>query len=103
MAGALVPTPPAATAGNTTLKPEQIARTRQAATDFEAMAVSELLQPMFKTVDTSKGPFGGGAGEAMWKPMLVEEMGKAIARAGGIGIGEAVFQEMLRTQEHRND
>jgi Rod binding domain-containing protein len=82
-----------------TLSPEQIAKTRQSAQDFEAMALGEMLQPMFKTVDTSKGLFGGGRGEATWKPIMVEEMAKMIAKNGGIGIADSVMKEMLRMQE----
>jgi Rod binding domain-containing protein len=58
---------------------------------------------MFETVDTSKGMFGGGAGEATWRPMMVDEMAKSIARSGGLGIGDAVFRQLLQTQEHRDD
>jgi Rod binding domain-containing protein len=82
-----------------TLSPAQIAKTRKSAQDFEAMALGQLLQPMFNTVDTSKGLFGGGKGEAAWKPMMVDEMAKAMAKSGGIGIADAVFKEMIRTQE----
>lgn len=85
------------------LAPEQVAKTRQSASDFEAMALSEMLKPMFETVDTSKGMFGGGAGEATWRPMMVDEMAKSIARSGGLGIGDAVFRQLLQTQEHRDD
>ena len=67
------------------------------------MAVAQLLQPMFQTVDSSKGLFGGGPGEAAWKPMLVNEMGKMLAKSGGIGIADAVFKEMLRMQETKHD
>ncbi len=90
-------------AGNT-LSPEQIAKTRKAAQDFEAMALGEMLKPMFNTVDTSKGLFGGGAGEATWKPMMVDAMAQSIANSGGIGIANSVMQEMLRIQEEeKND
>ena len=34
------------------------------AQNFEAMALGELLKPMFDTVDPSKSAFGGGAAEA---------------------------------------
>ena len=39
----------------------QTARLWQAAQDFEAMAIGQLLQPMFETVDTAHSLFGGGA------------------------------------------
>ena len=86
-----------------TLSPDVIAKTRQSAQDFEAMALGEMLQPMFKTVDTSKGLFGGGQGEATWKPMMVEEMAKTIAKNGGIGIADSVMKELLRLQETKHD
>lgn len=86
-----------------TLSPAQIEKTRKSAQDFEAMAVAQLLQPMFQTVDTSHGLFGGGKGEEMWKPMMVSEMGKVLAKSGGIGIADAVFKEMLRMQEVKHD
>ena len=89
----------AAPAAGKTLTPEQIAKTAQSAKDFEAMAVSQLLQPMFATVDTSKGMFGGGQAEATWKPMMVDEMSKMLVKNGGIGIADAVMKEMLRIQE----
>ena len=35
----------------------------RSARDFEAMAIGNLIKPMFDTVDTAHGPFGGGDGE----------------------------------------
>lgn len=63
------------------------------------MALGQMLAPMFDTVDTSRGPFGGGEGEAAWKPMMVTELAKALCRAGGIGLAQPVMQQMLRMQE----
>ena len=79
--------------------PHQAAKMQRAAQDFEAMALNQLLAPMFETVDTSRGSFGGGEGEQAWKPMLVQEMAKAIARAGGLGLAKPVMEQMLRMQE----
>jgi Rod binding domain-containing protein len=84
------------------LTPEQIEKTRKSAQEFEAMAIGQLLQPMFNTVDTSKGLFGGGKGEATWKPMMIDEMAKMLAKSGGIGIADSVMKEMLRIQEGKN-
>ena len=65
------------------------------------MALNQLLAPMFETVDTSRGPFGGGEGEQAWKPLMVQEMAKGIARAGGLGLAKPVMEQMLRMQEAR--
>jgi len=73
----------------------------KAAQDFEATTLTELLQPMFDTVDTADGPFGGGDGEQAWRPMLVQAIAKQIAADGGIGIAGPVLQEMIRMQEKR--
>lgn len=91
-------------AGNlpgSTLTPAQIEKTRHSAREFEAMALGQLLQPMFKTSDQSKGLFGGGRAEAIWQPILVDEMAKMLAKRGGVGIADAVYKEMLRIQETR--
>ncbi len=77
------------------------ARAWKAAQDFEAMALGALLAPMFDTVDTAHAPMGGGDGEATWRPMLTQELAKAAARAGGLGLAAPVYRQMLRTQEDR--
>lgn len=71
---------------------------RKAAVDFEATLLAQMLKPMFEGLK-SDGPFGGGAGEEMWRGFLVEEMGKQTARAGGIGIADKVMAHMLKVQE----
>lgn len=73
----------------------------KAARDFEAMALGALLQPMFEGLGRG-GPFGGGPGEAMWRPMLVNEFARAIADGGGLGLADAVLRQMLTMQEQRS-
>jgi len=73
----------------------------KSALDFETMAIGQLLQPMFDTVDTAKGPFGGGSGEEAWKPMLVQEFAKQIAAHGGLGLARPVYEAMQRIQENK--
>ncbi len=81
--------------------PVMDARVWKAAQDFEAMAIGQLLEPMFSTVDTSEGFFGGGAGEQNFKPMLVTEMAKAVEQHGGLGLAAPVYAQMLKMQEKR--
>jgi Rod binding domain-containing protein len=90
-----------ADAARNAASPQNAQKLRQAAEDFAAVALGELLSPMFDTVDTANGLFGGTAGEAAFKPMLVAEMGKQIARSGGLGLVEPIYQQMLRMQEGR--
>lgn len=71
---------------------------RRAAEEFEAVFVAQMLAPIFSSIQ-SDGPFGGGPAEDTYRKMLVDEYGKAIARAGGFGIADAVEREILRLQE----
>lgn len=82
-----------------TLPPAQTAKLWQAARDFEAVAIGQLLQPMFDTVDSSHGAFGGGDGEAAWRPMLVDAIGKQMAAHGGLGLATPVLNALLQAQE----
>jgi peptidoglycan hydrolase FlgJ len=79
--------------------PSDPAKLAKAAQDFEAMAIGQLLQPMFNTVDMSHNAFGGGPGEEAWKPMLVQEYAKRIAANGGLGLAKPIYEAMLRMQE----
>lgn len=71
---------------------------REVAEKFEAMFLAQALQPMFANIEPAS-PFGGGPGDDIWRSLQVEEYGKAIARSGGIGIADAVMDQMLRAQE----
>jgi len=68
------------------------------AKDFEAMFLAQMLKPMFDGIGTD-GPFGGGNAERIYRSLLVQEYGKALADRGGIGLADAVAQEILRWQE----
>jgi len=81
------------------LPPAQVAKLWQSAQDFEGMAIGQLLQPMFDTVDTAHSAFGGGEAEGAWRPMLVDAIGTQMAANGGIGLAAPVFNAMLRAQE----
>jgi Rod binding domain-containing protein len=82
-----------------TLSPTgNLARARKTAEEFEAFYLSQVLQPMFSNLSAEE-PFGGGFAEDMWRSLQVEEYGKAITRAGGVGIADAIMREIMRTQE----
>ena len=73
-------------------------KTRQAAEDFEAVFLGQMLAPMFQGLET-EGMFGGGSAERVYRSMMVQEYGRAMASNGGIGIADAVQREILRMQE----
>ncbi len=72
---------------------------RRAAQQFEAQAIGFLLQPVFATADLSRGPFGGGAAEAQWRPMLVDAYAAAASRSGAFGLADMVYRELVRSRE----
>lgn len=78
-----------------TKSPDQM---RQIAQDFEASYLSQMLKPMFEGLST-EAPFGGGAGEEMWRGFLVEAMAKETSKAGGVGLADKVMSHMLKAQE----
>ena len=92
--------PPTGTVPPSNLPPAQVAKIWQAAKNFEAMAIGQMLAPMFNTVDMAHSAFGGGEAEAAWQPMLVDAIGKQMEARGGLGLAGAVFAAMLRAQEH---
>jgi len=73
---------------------------REIANDFEAVFLSQMLKPMFEGIKP-EAPFGGGNSEGMWRGMQIQEYGKAITQAGGIGIADAVYREIIKMQELR--
>ncbi len=82
-----------------TLPPAQVQKAWKAAQDFEAMTLNQFLSPMFDTIDTSGGPFGGGEGESAWKPMMIDSIAKQMSKAGGLGLAQPVFRQMIQMQE----
>jgi len=74
------------------------AQVRKAAEDVEAFFISMVFETMFSGIKTD-GEFGGGQGEKVFRSMMIQEYGKATAKAGGFGIADAVQREMLQLQE----
>lgn len=88
----------AATAAKQAAKTKDVAKITQAAKDFEAMFITEMMKPMFE--DIKPDPFfGGGKGEEIFQGFMLEEYGKLMAETGQLGIADAVKAEMLKMQE----
>lgn len=79
-------------------KNASLGKLRETAEDFEAVFLGQMLKPMFDGIETD-GMFGGGQAEKMYRDLMVDEYGKAISKAGGIGIADAVMREMIKLQE----
>lgn len=86
------------TARTTASQPETLQGARSTAENFESVFLSEMFKLMFENLPTD-GPFGGGSGEEMFRPLLVDEYSKMLSQRGGIGLADAVQKEMLKLQE----
>jgi Rod binding domain-containing protein len=84
--------------GTKTLNLENAAQIEEAAKEFEAVFLSEMIKPMFENVKPN-ALTGGGKGEEIFQGFMVQEYGKIMADRGGIGIAEHVKAELIRLQE----
>ena len=83
-----------------TVAPEVHAKAKAVAQDFESVFLNSMLQQMVPA-NGGDGPFGGGAGSAVWRSLLTEEYAKAFAKAGGIGIADHVYRSLIAAQASR--
>ena len=60
------------------------------AREFEAMAISQLLTPIFDTVDTPSPLFGGSSAEKTWQPFLLDAIAKQMEAGGGLGLASQI-------------
>lgn len=69
---------------------------RDVADQLEATFLSEML----KSAGVAETPslFGGGAGEGQFASFLREEYAKELTAAGGLSLGEALFNSLKERQ-----
>lgn len=79
-------------------KLEGAGNAKDAATEFEAVFLSQMLGLMFEQLPTD-GPFGGGHGEQVFRSLLTDQYSRMMAQQGGIGLSDAVQKEILKLQE----
>jgi Rod binding domain-containing protein len=73
------------------------AKAKATAQDFEAVFLNQMFQQMFTGIE-GEGPFGGGPGVGVWRSFLTDEYAKSFAKAGGVGIGDQVYRELIARQ-----
>src|SRR5215213_1155143 len=77
--------------------PAGAAKARAIAQDFEAVFLNSMFSQMFTHVN--EGPFNGGQAANTWRSFLTDEYSKNFAKAGGIGIADSVYKELIALQE----
>jgi Rod binding domain-containing protein len=74
-------------------------KTRKTADDFETMFLEQSLERMTQDIG-EEGPLGdNGTGGGVYKSMLSKEYATSIEKAGGLGISDQIYRQMLRMQE----
>ena len=58
------------------------------------MAISQLLTPMFDTVDTPSALFGGSSADKSWQPFLMDALAKQMEADGGLGLADQITAAM---------
>ncbi|WP_406720154.1 rod-binding protein [Thioclava litoralis] len=74
---------------------EKMHKTAQA---LEASFLSEMLK--YTGLGENKSEFSGGVGEEQFSSFLREEQAKEMAKAGGIGLAETIFNAMLKRAQN---
>lgn len=64
--------------------------------DFEAMVLQTFIKSMLP--EDATNTFGEGTAGDMWKGMMAEQLGRALADGGGIGIARQLAEDARRNQ-----
>jgi len=70
------------------------------AEDFEAFFASAYFEQMFSGIQPDSVT-GGGEGESMFRSLMIQEYGKAVARQRALGIADVVKRQLLQLQEQQ--
>lgn len=77
------------------------AKLNAVAEDFEAMFMSQMMQPMFEGIKPN-AMFGGGKTEEVFTGMMIQEYGKMMAETGQLGIADQVKRSLIELQAQAN-
>ncbi len=70
------------------------------AEDFEAFFAGAYFEQMFSSIKPDS-LMGGGEGESMFRSLMIQEYGKAVARQRILGIADTVKRQLLHLQEQQ--
>jgi Rod binding domain-containing protein len=79
------------------VSPQEVQKARTTSQDFEAMFLNSMFSQM-TTGLKGEGPFGDTPGTGVWRSMLTEQYSKSFAKAGGVGVSDAVFRTLIMQQ-----
>jgi peptidoglycan hydrolase FlgJ len=70
------------------------------AEDFEAFFAGAYFEQMFSGIQPDSIT-GGGEGESMFRSLMIQEYGKAVAKQRVLGIADVVKRQLLQLQEQQ--
>ena len=74
------------------------AKARAAASEFESVFLQTMFQEMLTGIG-KEGPLGEGEAGSAWRSQLVQQYAGTVAKAGGIGLADSVYRDILKIQE----
>ena len=77
------------------MTPVEERRLRESAREVEAVFVQQLLKTMRQA--SPGGPLSG-TGQRVYQDMMDQELGRAIAKGGGLGLADMLVRDVLRRQ-----
>ena len=75
------------------LSPAQTATLRRAAADFESFLIRDVIKTMRQSPTSRKGLLGG-FGRGFYQDLMDDELAKALARRGGLGLADVLVRGM---------
>lgn len=84
--------PPIPLTTSSQIRAADLSKLRDAVTELEASFLAEMLKSA--GLGEAKGEFSGGTGETQFASFLRLEQAREIARTGGIGLAEQVFESL---------
>jgi Rod binding domain-containing protein len=70
---------------------------KAASVELEAAFLAEMLKSA--GLGQARSSFGGGAGEDQFASFLVQQQAQQMAKAGGIGLSEILFNAMMEKSD----
>ena len=74
------------------------AKARASAQDFESVFLQAMISEMMSGLGKD-GPLGEGEAGGAWRGLLVDQYASTVSKAGGIGIADTVYRDILALQE----
>jgi flagellar protein FlgJ len=72
-----------------------VAKVKRAAQEFEAIVLGQMLKTMRQASAT--GPLLlGGTSQKLYRDLMDDELAKALARKGGVGLADVLARDLLR-------